>query len=207
MWRSFRKLPRFNGILQRGVSPSRILLGDQLLSRSSANIIHQPPRWYASSVNNKPMRGANRRVPSNLLVDNDDDELEEEKFYSNLIITVTGHDSAVLDSYVKFVGMAAKGLEIEMARSLAPKMKVKKFSLLKSPFIYKKHWAQYEIRTHSRILPIKKITGRTADIFLEYIQRNLPEGVNMMVEKEQLERLPEILADALIGSRDEDRGQ
>jgi len=33
-------------------------------------------------------------------------------------------------------------------------MKIKKFSLLKSPFIYKKHWAQYEIRTHSRILPV-----------------------------------------------------
>jgi len=83
--------------------------------------------------------------------------------------------------------------------SLAPKMKIKKFSVLKSPFIYKKHWAQYEIRTHSRILPvslsvgmyvctyfifqINRITGRTADIFLEYIQRNLPEGVNMIVQK------------------------
>lgn len=82
-------------------------------------------------------------------------------------------------------------------------MKIKKFSVLKSPFIYKKHWAQYEIRTHSRILPVSlsvsvfvccvlmehlqvtRITGRTADIFLEYIQRNLPEGVNMMVEKVQ----------------------
>ena len=30
---------------------------------------------------------------------------------------------------------------------------------------------------------ITRITGRTADIFLEYIQRNLPEGVNMMVQK------------------------
>jgi len=29
---------------------------------------------------------------------------------------ITGHDSAVLDSYVEFVGMTAKGLEIEMAR-------------------------------------------------------------------------------------------
>ena len=88
-----------------------------------------------------------------------------------------------------------------LSNSLAPKMKIKKFSVLKSPFIYKKHWAQYEIRTHSRILPVSlsvsvfvcwvhvehlqvtRITGRTADIFLEYIQRNLPEGVNMMVEK------------------------
>ena len=28
---------------------------------------------------------------------------------------------------------------------------------------------------------IKKITGTTADVFLEYIQRNLPEGVTMSV--------------------------
>jgi len=36
------------------------------------------------------MRGVNRRVPSNLLLDGDnDDELEEEKFYSNIIITVS----------------------------------------------------------------------------------------------------------------------
>ena len=32
-------------------------------------------------------------------------------------------------------------------------------------------------------LQITRITGRTADIFLEYIQRNLPEGVNMIVQK------------------------
>ena len=43
--------------------------------------------------------------------------------------------------------------------SLAPKMKIKKFSVLKSPFIYKKHWAQYEIRTHSRILPVSLSVG------------------------------------------------
>ena len=28
---------------------------------------------------------------------------------------------------------------------------------------------------------IKQITGTTADVFLEYIQRNLPEGVTMSV--------------------------
>ena len=32
-------------------------------------------------------------------------------------------------------------------------------------------------------LQITRITGRPADIFLEYIQRNLPEGVNMIVQK------------------------
>jgi len=38
------------------------------------------------------MRGVNRRVPTNNLLDDDsDDELEEEKFYSNMIITVSDH--------------------------------------------------------------------------------------------------------------------
>ena len=32
-------------------------------------------------------------------------------------------------------------------------------------------------------LQVKYITGTTADIFLEYIQRNLPEGVDMSVNQ------------------------
>ena len=77
--------------------------------------------------------------------------------------------------------------------------------MLKSPHIYKKHRVQYEIRTHSRLMQVslspnlgsqnqpqsevfavalpkvKQITGTTSDVFLEYIQRNLPEGVHMSV--------------------------
>ena len=32
---------------------------------------------------------------------------------------------------------------------------------------------------------VKHITGTTADIFLEYIQRNLPEGIDMSVYQVQ----------------------
>ena len=35
------------------------------------------------------------------------------------------------------------------------------------------------------------MTGDTADTFLEYIQRNIPEGVSMSVEQTALEPLPE----------------
>lgn len=37
------------------------------------------------------------------------------------------------------------------------------------------------------------MTGETADIFLEYVQRNLPEGVSMSVETTELEMIPEFL--------------
>ena len=69
--------------------------------------------------------------------------------------------------------------------------RIQKLTLLKSVHIFKKHRAQYEIRTHSRLVQIKQITGTTADVFLEYIQRNLPEGVSMSVYQVRLvQKLP-----------------
>ncbi len=62
-------------------------------------------------------------------------------------------------------------------------MRIQKFTVLKSVHIYKKHRVQYEIRTHMRLMQIWEITGTTADVFLEYIQRNLPEGVSMTVNQ------------------------
>lgn len=59
--------------------------------------------------------------------------------------------------------------------------RIQKFTVLKSAHIFKKHRVQYEIRTHARLVQIKHITGTTADVYLEYIQRNLPEGISMSV--------------------------
>lgn len=42
---------------------------------------------------------------------------------------------------------------------------------------------QYEIRTYFRYLTVEKLTGSTAQTFLEYIQRNVPEGVAIKVNK------------------------
>lgn len=39
----------------------------------------------------------------------------------------------------------------------------------------------------------KYLTGSTADTFLEYIERNVPEGVAMRVSRHQIEPLPEHL--------------
>lgn len=58
-----------------------------------------------------------------------------------------------------------------------------KLTVLKSAFVHKKHRVQYETRTYYRYLELLKLTGSTADTFLEYIQRNLPEGVAMKVTK------------------------
>lgn len=68
-----------------------------------------------------------------------------------------------------------------------------RLTLLKSAFVHKKHRVQYEIRTYFKFMHFHRLTGSTLSTFLEYIQRNLPEGVAMKATKVQIMELPEHL--------------
>ncbi|VDP89811.1 unnamed protein product [Echinostoma caproni] len=99
-----------------------------------------------------------------------DEVPERDVLYRKLVLIVAGHEPAVLKSYEQFVKTVCDEFSLNLFERL---------SLNKSPFIYKKHQRQYEFRTHYKYFTIKEITGCTADVLLEYIQRNLPEGVAM----------------------------
>nr|XP_032643082.1 28S ribosomal protein S10, mitochondrial isoform X1 [Chelonoidis abingdonii] len=116
---------------------------------------------------------------------------EPDTLYRKLSVLVKGHDKTVLDSYEYFAVLAAKELGISIEKVDEPPRKIERFTLLKSIHIFKKHRVQYEMRTHYRCLELKHLTGSTADVYLEYIQRNLPEGVAMEIKKTKLEKLPE----------------
>ncbi|XP_014344712.1 small ribosomal subunit protein uS10m isoform X2 [Latimeria chalumnae] len=116
---------------------------------------------------------------------------EPDTLYKKIAVMVKGHDRAVLDSYEYFATFAAKELGISIEKVYEPPRKIERLTLLKSVHIYNKHRVQYEMRTHYRCIELKHLTGSTADIYLEYIQRNLPEGVAMEIKKTTLERLPE----------------
>ena len=93
-------------------------------------------------------------------------------------------------------------LKITSFSSENPPFFTERWTLLRSKFAKKKYWREYEIRTYykkfhvnsPRQIPFKFIlsflffqfkhlTGSTADTFLEYVQRNLPEGIMMIVER------------------------
>ncbi|XP_064403101.1 small ribosomal subunit protein uS10m-like [Halichondria panicea] len=134
-----------------------------------------------------------QRFYSNEVEQLEDEEMVPERFYSKINVQVKGSDYTVLESYCRYVITAGKALDIDIGGRVALPTRIQKFTVLKSPHIYKKHRVQYEIRTHARLMQVKRITGTTADIFLEYIQRNLPEGVNMSVYQERLDLLPSLL--------------
>ncbi|XP_013119595.1 small ribosomal subunit protein uS10m [Stomoxys calcitrans] len=122
---------------------------------------------------------------------------EKDKLYSKLEIELRGIDPAVLKSYSWFATTAANHLGIEVGNCWAPRKAHKeRMTLLKSVHIYKKHRVQYEIRTYFRHMNFHKLTGSTLDTFLEYIERNLPEGVALNATKTEIQAMPEHLKEA-----------
>ncbi|XP_032226262.1 28S ribosomal protein S10, mitochondrial [Nematostella vectensis] len=134
-----------------------------------------------------------RQATTRLFSSQAESTTEDERLYSLISVKVKGSDEAVLKSYTHFVTRAANLLNIDISGRIVLPTRKERYTLLKSPHIYKKHRAQYEIRTHGRMLQLKNLTCNTADVFLEYIQRNLPEGVSMSVEQTALEPMPEYL--------------
>ncbi|KAK7104291.1 small ribosomal subunit protein uS10m-like [Littorina saxatilis] len=118
---------------------------------------------------------------------------EPDDLFRQVTVEVKGHDKAVVKSYTEFVTMAANELGINLARVFQPPKIISRYTLLKSVHIYSKHMVQYESRTHFTVFEMKHLTGSTADTFLEYIQRNLPEGMAMKVSKDRIEKVPEHL--------------
>lgn len=114
----------------------------------------------------------------------------DDDLYRYLRIKCSCHETATLDSYEKFLRMTAEHLQITYVGTEEPFRTIKRRTLLASRFVKKKYRVQYEFRSYYRHILFKNLTGSTADTFLEYIERNLPEGVLLIAEKHRLAELP-----------------
>ncbi|KAM7538949.1 hypothetical protein Aperf_G00000056896 [Anoplocephala perfoliata] len=121
--------------------------------------------------------------------------LNAAKFSTNkepidLELEVKGHEPAVLKSYESFIKNVCSHFDLDCSAETRNSPIFDRLSLNKSPFIHKKHQRQYEFRTYVKIFTIPHLTGCTANIFLEYVQRNIPGGVHMIVKQHRVEPLP-----------------
>lgn len=116
-----------------------------------------------------------------------------DQLIKRLVVQVRGHDRSVLDSYTQFVQIAANELGVELKEIKEPTRFIERWTLLKSRFSNRKHMRQYEMRTYFREYEFERLTGSTSDTLLEYIQRNLPEGVAMHVHSTKSVQLPDFI--------------
>jgi len=119
---------------------------------------------------------------------------EPDKLYKRVELEIRGNDKEVLKSYAWFSTAAAGHLGVEVGKSWAiRKAEKERFTMYKCVHIFKRHKVQYELRTYYRFIHLHKLTGSSADTLLEYLERNLPEGVAMKVTKVEIQRPPEYL--------------
>uniref|UniRef100_A0AC35TM32 Ribosomal_S10 domain-containing protein n=1 Tax=Rhabditophanes sp. KR3021 TaxID=114890 RepID=A0AC35TM32_9BILA len=122
---------------------------------------------------------------------------ELDKLFENIKLEYRGHDPAVLQSYSTFLTSVCKNLRVE-----STPVKVYPYvrwveCLLRSKFVHKKYKLHYETRTYIRELSIKNVTGSTASTLLEYVQRNIPEGVAMKVDYTEISQFPTSVSETM----------
>ena len=132
----------------------------------------------------------------------DAEACKDEKLYRAVVVYLKGSENSVLNSYAKFCTMAADNLSIKRDEVMQPKSMYDRLTLLKAAVNYGAHRVQYEMRTYKRVVPLKYLTGTTADVYLEYIQRNIPAGVAMHVHRFEAQRLPEHIREQVSKNKD-----
>ncbi|XP_032214772.1 39S ribosomal protein L48, mitochondrial isoform X3 [Mustela erminea] len=101
--------------------------------------------------------------------------------YGVLNIHLTAYDMAVVESYAQYVHNLCNHLSIKVEESYA--MPTKTMEVLRLQDQGSKMLPDAVLTTHERVVQISGLSATFAEIFLEIIQSNLPEGVRLSVKE------------------------
>jgi len=102
--------------------------------------------------------------------------------YSNLLIKLEGLDDGVLDHYCQFVISACKMMKLQVNKKF--NLVTENFSqtLAFPPDSYKKGNVTYHFKKHGRMIQVAQLPAEKSDIFIQYLQDNIPPGVSLHME-------------------------
>ncbi|MEX0786042.1 MAG: 30S ribosomal protein S10 [Dehalococcoidia bacterium] len=94
-------------------------------------------------------------------------------------IRLKAYDHRILDQSAEQIVEAAERTGAVVAGPIPLPTHIKKFTVIRSPFIDKNSREQFEIRTHKRLIDIQNPTSRTVDTLMRL---QLPAGVDIEVK-------------------------
>ena len=94
-------------------------------------------------------------------------------------IRLKGFDHRILDQSAKQIVEALERTGAVVTGPVPLPTRIKKFSVIRSPFIDKDSQEQFEIRTHKRLIDIVETTSKTIDALTNL---NLPSGVSIDIK-------------------------
>jgi small subunit ribosomal protein S10 len=94
-------------------------------------------------------------------------------------IRLKAYDHRILDQSAEQIVEAAERTGAVVAGPIPLPTHIRKFTVIRSPFVHKDGREQFEIRTHKRIIDIQNPTSRTVDTLMRL---QLPAGVDIEVK-------------------------
>ncbi|XP_005357552.1 39S ribosomal protein L48, mitochondrial [Microtus oregoni] len=101
--------------------------------------------------------------------------------YGVLNIHLTAYDMTLAESYAQYVHRLCNRLSIKVEESYA--MPTKTMEVMRLPDQGNKMVLDSVLTTHERVVQISSLSATFAEIFLEILQSNLPEGVKLSVRE------------------------
>ena len=96
-----------------------------------------------------------------------------------LRIRIRAYESKILDASVKQIMDTATRYDAEIVGPVPLPTEIKKYTVNRSPFIYKNTREQFEIRVHKRLIDIINPSGKTIEALTNL---SLPSGVDIDVK-------------------------
>lgn len=98
---------------------------------------------------------------------------------SKLRIAVSAFESKILDLSIAKILETAEKYDAQVVGPVPLPTKIRKYTVLRSSFVYKNSREQFEMRTHKRILDIVNPTGKLTEALTNLA---LPSGVDVEVK-------------------------
>ncbi|KAI9503223.1 ribosomal protein S10 domain-containing protein [Coemansia spiralis] len=84
-----------------------------------------------------------------------------------------------MDFYMDFAIRAAYHMGIPIAGPVSMPVQIRRWTVLKSPFVHKSSMEVFERRTHKRVLILYDANPEVVKKWLDYINENIPVGIGM----------------------------
>jgi small subunit ribosomal protein S10 len=94
-------------------------------------------------------------------------------------IRLKAHDHKIIDQSASQIVDTAQRTGAVVAGPVPLPTDIRKYTVLRSPFIDKDSREQFEMRTHKRLIDILEPTSKTVDALMRL---NLPAGVNIEIK-------------------------
>ncbi|HEX74378.1 MAG TPA: 30S ribosomal protein S10 [Dehalococcoidia bacterium] len=94
-------------------------------------------------------------------------------------IKIKGYDHKIVDRSAQQIVEAVESTGAVVSGPVPLPTRIRKFTVIRSPFIDKDSREQFEIRTHKRLIDIIDTTSKTIDILSRL---NLPSGVEIDIK-------------------------